>query len=125
MIYPAVCLWRRYAKNGGGEWAVGGTAYSLKKWVKVQGTFEGETIEDCKNWLKLRGYPLSSNTQFKLGQGGVYVLKGTQEGQWLRAWAETIRSAVNARVVHGKILPLGPQRVDPSRLVDVVNLDGF
>ncbi|KAG8922252.1 hypothetical protein FRC02_011981 [Tulasnella sp. 418] len=97
-IYPILWLWRHYFWNGGGEWVVAGTAWPMKKWVKVEGSFEGETIDGCILRLQEAGIPFSSDTEFKLGHDGVYYLKGFSEAQWLKIWTRTIAHAVETRV---------------------------
>jgi len=126
------------SKNGGGEWDIGGTAFTFKKWERVEGTYSGETVEACRQRLLGVEEPIASSSSsppveyrrltdfspsgpvidratphhsvvpMKAEADGVYELRGKREGDWFKEWAETIRMAVINRVETAVPLSLNP-----------------
>ncbi|KAG8810288.1 hypothetical protein FRC18_004131 [Serendipita sp. 400] len=98
LVFPFLWLWRRYWPEAGGKWGVSGVGFPLKRWELLGGTFPGDTVEAAR--ARLSATPGSQAEAFKrlqAGLGGVWVLQGTHEGDWFRAWEYTIRLAVRDR----------------------------
>ncbi len=76
LIYPLIWLFQRFHWRGGGRWAVGGSAYALRK--------RGRVVESGVVGGRMEG-----------GRGMI----GESEGEWLRRWEMGIRRSVMDRRV--------------------------
>ena len=97
-IYPWIWSFQRlFHPHGSGRWAVGGSAYALKRWVPVPES-QGEVQDDVAE--------------------GRRMLIGEREGEWFKRWEETIRHSVVARKVDK--MPMSEPYDAP-----VMKLDGY
>ena len=84
LLYPLLWLYRRFARGGGGRWAVCGGAYALKAWERLP---PGAPLP-----------PAGAGRWMRAPDGEAVVLVGESEGEWFQRWERTIRSSVQQRV---------------------------
>ncbi|KAG8874476.1 hypothetical protein FRB97_005882 [Tulasnella sp. 331] len=109
LIYPLI-IWpyKRYGGGGGGEWRVAGAAYAMAKWVHLEDSILGESVEMYSQRTPMLPSFQLRRTTLK----GISRLEGVREGEWFNEWKETI--AVFAREKRNNpdpiITPVGPPR---------------
>ncbi|KAG9026032.1 hypothetical protein FRB95_009491 [Tulasnella sp. JGI-2019a] len=94
LIYPLI-IWpfKRWGKGGGGEWRVAGAAYAMAKWVHLEDSIPGETVEA----YSARVPPLPSLRFLRTTPKGISRLEGIREVEWFTLWEETIATYVRHR----------------------------
>ncbi|KAG8868030.1 hypothetical protein FRB98_003855 [Tulasnella sp. 332] len=97
LIYPLV-IWpyKRFGSGGGGEWRVAGSAYAMAKWVHLEDSVPGETVESYSQ----RVPPIPSLRTLRATPKGISRLEGTREGEWFREWEGTIASFVREKRIN-------------------------
>lgn len=105
LIYP-LFIWpfKRFTRNGSGEWSVAGSAFPLTKWMHLRGSIAGETVEEYRQRTaspKLIDAPAKEDDKrvLKATPKGVSELVGEREGEWFAKWEDTIASLVRQRHV--------------------------
>ncbi|KAG8840609.1 hypothetical protein FRB96_009021 [Tulasnella sp. 330] len=109
LIYPLI-VWpyKKYGRGGGGEWRVAGAAYAMAKWVHLEDSIPGETVEAYSQRA-----PMVPSLRFlRTTPKGISRLEGTREGEWFSEWKETIAMFVrdrriNSTPVETPVAPLG------------------
>ncbi|KAG9024086.1 hypothetical protein FRB95_012120 [Tulasnella sp. JGI-2019a] len=110
LIYP-LFIWpfKRFARRGGGEWRVAGSAFALTRYHHLADSISGETVDEYRQRTNTT---LGSTTntlisvrspaEFKLLKAtpkGVAELVGQREGQWFAQWEDTIAGFVRQRYI--------------------------
>lgn len=100
LIYP-LFIWpfKKFGRRGGGEWRVAGSAFALTKWVHLEDSIPGETVEEYRQRTPSTS-KLSHTDKPKLLKAtpkGISELIGTREGEWFAEWEDTIASFVKQR----------------------------
>ncbi|KAG8979760.1 hypothetical protein FRB94_010347 [Tulasnella sp. JGI-2019a] len=83
LIYPLI-IWpakRLY----GGEWRVAGSAYALARWVHLEDSLPGESVDKYRNRVGS-----SEAASLKSTPRGVSMLVGPTEDVWFNKWESTI-----------------------------------
>ncbi|KAG8771035.1 hypothetical protein FRC15_003660 [Serendipita sp. 397] len=114
LVFPFLWLWRRYWPGAGGKWSVTGVGFPVKKWELLKGTFPGDTVEAAK--ARLASMPVKQKEEekrLKAEPDGVWILQGTHEGDWFRAWELSIRLAARDRQ---RVKWLSRQTLDHERI---------
>lgn len=94
LVYPLV-IWpyKRYGRGGGGEWRVAGAAYATAKWVHLEDSVPGESVETYS-----RRAPVLPSLRFlRTTPKGISRLEGIREAEWFDAWQGTIATLVRQR----------------------------
>ncbi|KAG8991988.1 hypothetical protein FRB94_012107 [Tulasnella sp. JGI-2019a] len=95
LIYPLI-IWpyKRWGTGGGGEWRVAGAAYAMTKWVHVEDSIPGETVEA---YIERVPTTTPSITYLRATPNGISRLEGIREAEWVKQWAPTIAAFVKTR----------------------------
>ncbi|KAG9019731.1 hypothetical protein FRB90_011002 [Tulasnella sp. 427] len=118
LIYP-LFIWpfQRFSSRGGGPWEVSGSAFALCRWVHLEDSIPGETVEKytarCANVASSSKGPMPSKLLFKATPRGISKLVGKREGEWFQDWEETIGSLVRQRY-RGDVALAAPMGSDRS-----------
>lgn len=124
LIYPFICLFRRFHPRGGGRWDVCGGAYALKRIEQAAPAQQFPDVVHSENPFRDTVEVLDATAQSSSmvrSPGGRIKVAGLREGEWFRQWEGTIRRAVLNRLQDTQPLTTPDDQPAPLSLL----LDGY
>lgn len=127
LVYPLI-IWpfKRFSRYGGGEWRVSGSAFAFTKWVHMEDSSPGETVEDFRERHDVGNLAGANRLPtLKATPRGVSQLVGMREGEWYEQWQETIGFMVRRGHVSGtpERMPMSPEATNLAQAG--AGLDGY